>query len=532
MLQLRDLLQSVFLIGSLTALSRVLGLVRDTIIAHHFGASADYDAFLIAFLIPHLLRMLLAEGALSTALIPLLSEQLAKGRELVARFTNNVLTQALIVLPIIVVLGVGLSPYYVPFLADGFNTAKQALTVQLVTFTFPFIMLVGIAAIFMGVLNSRERFFAPAFAPVLFNVGMIVGAVWIAPHVQPPIFGLALGVLLGGLGQLLFQLPFLRGHLQYRFIWDPKDESVQRLLTLMMPMVIGLAVVELNVIVDSKLASRLGDGSIAALQYAVRLFQLPLGVFAIALATALLPRLSRQADPANRQEFIASLEQGLRLAAFILLPATAGLLVLGGPIIQLLFEHGRFVTEDTARTLYALRFLALGLVGYGMTYLLTRAFYALQDTRTPVAISAVTVGLNIALDLLLIGPMGIGGLALATSIAGLTQMSLLMLLLQHRLKTAFIPQIAPGIGRMFLGALLMGTCVYFIDLGLAQMSANEFVRVGLGVTVGLLSYGLLSLWGHLLPEFKPIRPRTESPPFGRKSLALARFKQHFLGRAE
>ncbi len=532
MLQLRDLLQSVLLIGSLTALSRVLGLVRDTIIAHHFGASADYDAFLIAFLIPHLLRMLLAEGALSTALIPLLSEYLVKGRELATRFTNNVLTQALIVLPIIVVLGVGLSPYYVPFLADGFNTAKQALTVQLVTFTFPFIMLVGISAIFMGVLNSHEKFFAPAFAPVLFNVGMIIGAVWIAPHVHPPIFGLALGVLLGGLGQLLFQLPFLRGQLQYRFIWDPKDESVRRLLTLMMPTVIGLAVVELNVMVDSKLASRLGDGSIAALQYAVRLFQLPLGVFAVALATALLPRLSRQADPANRQEFIASLQQGLRLAAFILLPATAGLLVLGGPIIQLLFEHGRFSPEDTARTLYALRFLALGLVGYGMTYLLTRAFYALQDTRTPVAISAVTVGLNIALDLLLIGPMGIGGLALATSLAGLIQMVLLTLLLQGRLGAPIVRSVTPHVVKMALAALLMSMCVYVLDLVLASVNVNEFVRVGLGVTVGLFSYGLLSLWGHLLPEMRLVRPRSETPPFGRKSLALARFKQHFIGRAE
>ncbi|OGF55476.1 MAG: murein biosynthesis integral membrane protein MurJ, partial [Candidatus Fraserbacteria bacterium RBG_16_55_9] len=339
-------------------------------------------------------------------------------------------------------------------------------------------------------------------APVLFNVGMIVGAVWIAPHVNPPIYGLAMGVLLGGLCQLLFQVPFLRGRLSYRFTCDPKDESIQRLLGLMLPTVIGLVVVELNVLVDSKLASRLGDGSIAALQYAVRLFQLPLGVFAVALATALLPRLSRQSDPSNRQEFIASLLQGLRLAAFILLPATIGLLILGGPIIQLLFEHGRFGPEDTARTLYALRFFALGLLGYGMTYLLTRSFYALQDTRTPVAISAVTVGLNIALDLLLIGPLGIGGLALATSIAGLTQMGLLILLLQNRLQVPLVFKIAPEIGKMLLGALFMGICVYGVDRSLAYLDANEFIRVGLSVTVGLLSYGVLALRGHLLPEIR------------------------------
>lgn len=512
MLNLRDLLKSVLLIGSLTALSRVLGLVRDVIIAHEFGASADYDAFLIAFLIPHLLRMLLAEGALSTALIPILSDHLVKGRELAARFTSNVLTHALIVFPILVALGIGLAPHYVPFLADGFNPAKQALTMQLVTFTFPFIMLIGISAILMGVLNSHEKFFAPAFAPVFFNVGMILGALWIAPHVNPPVFGLALGVLLGGLGQLLFQLPFLRGCLRYRWVCVPHDESIRKLLRLMMPAVIGLAVVEVNVLVDSKLASRLGDGSIAALQYAVRLFQLPLGVFAVALATALLPRLSRQAKPENHPEFLASLQQGLRLAAFILLPATVGLLVLGGPIIQLLFEHGRFGPEDTARTVYALRFFSLGLIGYGMTYLITRAFYALQDTRTPVAISAVTVGLNVALDLLLIGPMGIGGLALATSIAGLTQMTLLLLLLQNRLQTSIVAPMALVVGRMMLGALFMGLCVFLADLELAHWDANEFLRVGLGVLAGLLSYGALAFRGHLLPEIgKPRMPAPTAP---------------------
>jgi putative peptidoglycan lipid II flippase len=500
MLNLRDLLPSVLLIAALTVMSRVLGLARDTIIAHEFGASAEYDAFLIAFLIPHLLRMLLAEGALSTALIPLLSEYLAKGREHAARFASNVLTLALIVLPPLVIAGVALAPYYVGFLADGFTAAKQALTVQLVTFTFPFILLIGISAVFMAVLNSRERFFGPAFAPVLFNVGMIVGALGIAPHVNPPIYGLALGVLLGGLCQLLFQLPFLRRSLSYRFRFDPRDEGIKRLLILMLPVVIGLAVVELNLLVDSKLASRLEDGSIAALQYAVRLFQLPLGVIAVALATALLPRLSQQAHPDHRDQFVASLLHGLRLGAFILLPATVGLLVLGSPIIQLLFEHGRFGPEDTTRTLYALRFLAVGLLGYGMTYLLARAFYALQDTRTPVTISAVAVGVNIALDLLLIEPLGIGGLALATAIAGLTQMVLLLTVLERRLQMSLFWQIARPVSRMLVSSCVMGLAVYLVDLPLR--SANEFLRVGIGVATGLLSYGVLTFWAQLLPEMR------------------------------
>ncbi len=491
MWNLRDLLQSVFVIALATGGSRVLGLVREAVIANRFGASADYDAFLIAFMIPNLLRLLLAEGALSTAFIPLFAQHLGRGRELADRFASNVLTVALVFFPLIVALGIWLAPQYVPLLADGFPAAKQALTISLATLMFPFIMLVGIAAVFMGILNSNGRFFAPAWAPVFFNGGMIVGALVIAPQVNPPIYGLAAGVLLGGLGQLLFQVPFLR-FFNYRFTFEPLNEDLRRMMGLLLPTVLGLAVIELNVIVDSKLASRLGDGQIAALQYAVRLFQLPLGVFAVALATVLLPLLSRQAHSENRLEFIASLKQGLHWAAFILLPATAGLLVLGGPIIGLLFEHGRFGPEDTARTLYALRFLALGLVGYGMIYLLTRAFYALQDSRTPVVISAVAVAINIALDLLLIGPMGIGGLALATSLSGFAEMIMLMLVLQHRLEISLMPRIALDLGKISLKALFMGACVYAADLGLSYVNPGEFARVGLGVAVGIASYGLLA----------------------------------------
>jgi putative peptidoglycan lipid II flippase len=485
----------MLVIALATGVSRIFGLVREMVIAHEFGAGAHYDAFVIAFMIPHILRMLLAEGALSAAFIPLLAERLARGRELASRFAGNLLTVALIVFPAVVAVGVWLAPHYIPFLADGFSTAKQQLAVRLTILTFPFIMLVGLAAIAMGVLQSSGRFFAPAFAPVFFNLGLIAGALLIAPHLEPPILGLAWGVLLGGLGQLLFQIPFLRGCLGLRLVLDLRDEGLRRLAGLMLPMVLGLIVVELNMLVDNKLASRLGDGNIASLQYALRLFQLPLGLFAIALATALLPQLSRHsADQAN---FVASLRQGLRLAAFILLPAIVGLVVLGRPIIALLFEHGRFTPQDTARTLYVLRFLAIGLIGYGMSYLLTRAFYALKDTRTPVMVSALAVGLNIALDYLLIGPLGVGGLALATSIAGLAQLALLVLVLQRRLRRPLIAPIAPEVGMMLINASIMGVVVYGADLGLIHLGTGELARVMLGVVTGMISYGALALRGPL-----------------------------------
>jgi len=487
------LLRAASVIALATLASRVLGLGREVAIAHTFGASAAYDAFIIAFLIPHLLRKLLAEGALSTAFIPIYSSLRTTDPDRASRFAGNVGTVALVGFPLIVALGIWGAPALVTLLADGFDPAKQALAAELTRWTFPFIMLVGLAALVMGVLNSHDHFFAPAFAPVLFNIGLIIGAVVIAPNVDPPVMGLAWGVLLGGLGMLAFQLPFLRARLNFQLRLRPNDEDLKRLFVLMGPTVLGLVVVELNVLVDNKLASRLADGSIASLQYAVRLFQLPLGVFAVAVATALLPQLSRLAEPSSREQFIETLQNGLRLATLVLLPATVGLLVLGGPIVGLLFEHGAFTVDDGARTLGALRFLSLGILGYGMTYLATRAFYALQDTRTPMVISSVAVAVNIALDLLLIGPMGVDGLALATAVAGTVQLVISLAVLARRLDTPLSRAVMGDGAKMGLAAGVMGAAVYGVDTVAAGAAVGDAVRTGVGLLVGLVSYGGLAL---------------------------------------
>ncbi len=493
------LLRAASVIALATLASRVLGLGREVAIAHAFGAGAAYDAFIIAFLVPHLLRKLLAEGALSTAFVPLYASLRSTDPDRASRFASAVGTLALVGFPVIVALGIWGAPALVTLLADGFDPAKQALAAELTRWTFPFIMLVGLAALVMGVLNSHDHFFAPAFAPVLFNVGLIVGALVIAPHVDPPAMGLAWGVLLGGLGMLGFQLPFLSNRLDFHLRLRLNDDDLKRLFVLMGPTVLGLIVVELNVLVDNKLASRLADGSIASLQYGVRLFQLPLGVFAVAVATALLPRLSRLAEPSSRQEFVVTLQNGLRLAALVLLPAAVGLIVLGGPIVGLLFEHGAFTASDGARTLGVLRFLSLGILGYGMTYLLTRAFYALQDTKTPMVISSVAVGVNIALDLVLIGPLGVGGLALATAVAGTVQLAISLVVLARRLETPLTGAVVRDGAKMGLAAAAMGAAVCGVEAALASADLGDAGRTGAGLLVGLVSYGGMTL---LIPTMR------------------------------
>lgn len=482
----RDLIRDVFTLSSSTALSRILGLVRDIVIANKFGAGAAYDAYIIAFYVPHLLRRLLAEGALSSAFVPIFTEYLSHSREKAYRFASNTLSLALLFFPVLIALGILFAPYYIPFMADGFSPEKIKLTLNLTAIIFPFIGLIGIAAIFMGILNSYNHFFAPAFAPVLFNLGVILSVLLGASFFPAPIYALAIGVLLGGLGQLLFQAPFLKHRLNYGFILDLTDPGLKKLLAMMLPAVLGLAIFQLNVLVDNKLASRLGDGSISALQYAIRLFQLPLGVFAAAVSSAVLPRLSVAAAQADAEELAQTLRRGITLCAFMSLPAMAGLWALGKPIIQLLFEHGNFQSQDTLRTLYALNFYVPGLIGYALALVLTRAFYALQDTKTPVVIGAATVGLNILLDYALVGPMREGGLALATSIAGLFNMLLLFVLLQRSLKRDLISPIA--LFKMMAASALMGLVTHGFYSWLAKGISNELILVGAPVLFGIALY--------------------------------------------
>ncbi len=479
---MKRLARDVLLLAIATGISRVFGLFRDMTIADRFGAGAAYDAFLIAFFLPQFLRQLLAEGALSTAFIPAYTDALVNDQE-ADRLASNVLSILLIIFPIVVAAGVLLAPYYLPFLASGFPPEKLELSIRLARILFPFIALVGFAAVFMGILNAHHRFFAAATAPVMFNLGMIAGALLISPRFVPPIIGLAIGALIGGAGQLLFQVPaVVRSGFRFRFALRPLHPGTRRMGLLMTPAVIGLAVTQINLLVDNKLASYLGTGAISSLQYAMRLFQLPLGVFAVSIATALLPRLASSAARGEEGLFAGQLRQGVEGGMLVLLPAMVGLFALGREIIALLFQHGSFSPQDTARTAHILYFYIIGILPYGLVYTFTRAFYALGRTSVPLLASAGAVAANIAFDLLLVGPLGARGLALATAISGIVNAAILGLALSRRLTIGGITagKIGVGCGILYAGVIGAKSALHSLPLG---------VNIALSILIGILIYG-------------------------------------------
>jgi len=492
---MKRLARDVLLMALATGISRVFGLFRDVTIADRFGASGAYDAFLVAFFLPHFLRQLLAEGALSTAFVPVFTESLIADKE-ANRFASNVLSILIILFPIIVALGILLAPYYLPFLASGFSEEKLALSIHLARILFPFIALMGFAAVFMGILNAHHRFFAASFAPVLFNLGMISGALFLSSSFSlEPIYGLALGALLGGAGQLLFQIPALRGvGFHFHFTLTPLHPGIRQMGRLMIPALLGLAVTQINLLVDNKIASHLGDGGISSLQYAMRLFQLPLGVFAVSIASALLPRFSAALARGEHDRFSAHIKDGISSSTFILLPAMVGLYAIGPDVIRLLFEHGSFSLPDTLRTAHALSYYLIGVLPYGLMYIFTRAFYAIGRTTLPLLASCCAVAANIAFDLLLVGPMREGGLALATSIAGSVNVAILFLFLWRTIHP-------DGILLRRLGKIALGSGLVFAVAWATRQSIGEgsralavFLPTLLGITFYLVYARASGLW--------------------------------------
>lgn len=479
--------RDIVIIAGATAVSRVFGLFRDIVIADKFGAGTAYDAYLIAFYVPHFLRRLLAEGALALSFIPVYTDYLQSDPEEAGKMAANAINLSLVTFPLIIVGGIWLAPYFIPFLASGFSQPQQALTVELTRVIFPFIGIIGMAALIMGILKSKKSFFAPAFAPVFFNVGVILGALLLGRFFSRPIFGLAVGVLIGGCGQLAFQVPYLKRN---NFVWKPVlfplHPGLKRALRMMAPVIIGLVAMQVNVMVDNKLASHLVAGSVSSLQYATRLYQLPLGLFAIAISTAILPRLSERWAKGDEKDYAEMLNRGVKISLIIVLPATLGLFILGKPIIELLFEHRNFLPSDTLRTVYVLDMYLVGLVGYSFVTLFSRAFYSMKDTLTPVFVSLVAVAVNVALDLLLVGPMEVGGLALATGVSGVVNGGLLLIV--FRIKTGlkdFLPS-AFFLGKVLLAVAVMGLIVIGVRNFIPFKS--DFAIVASGVILGAVSY--------------------------------------------
>ena len=406
-------------IGAATLASRVLGFARDMVVALAFGAGPITDAFFVAFRIPNILRRLLAEGALSTAVIPVFTDYAVNHpRGELVRMLRAILAAALLVLGVTTLVGVLAAPWLLSVIAPGFSEPGQRdLAVLLTRVMFPYLILVGLAAFAMGVLNSQGRFFVAALGPAVLNVGMIAAVLFLARRLDPPIVALAIGVLVGGVGQLLVQLPGLRA---LGLLVPPSRElrhpALGRVARLLLPAVFGLAAVQVMVFVNTLLASLLPAGSISFLYYADRVMEFPLGIFGVALASASLPAMSRQAAAGDTRGVAATLNFALRLAVYVSAPATVGLALLSVPITRVLFEHGRFGPDDTAATAVALVWYAVGLVGFAGARIAAQAFYAIAEPGTAVRLGALAVAANVVAAVALMGPLGHAGLAGASSL--------------------------------------------------------------------------------------------------------------------
>ena len=458
------------IVGGATLLSRVLGFIRDMIIARAFGAGTATDAFFVAFRLPNMLRELLGEGALSAAFIPVFSESLTRrGREAAWRLAWSVLTLLAVVLVLVSAAGILLAPLLIRLIAPGFTAvpSKLSLTVILARVMFPYILFVGLAALLMAILNAQGHFATPALSPSMLNVAMIGCALFLAPHLDPPILALAIGVLLGGAGQLLIQMPVARrrGMRTHRAV-DLRDPDIGRIARLMAPGVAGLAITQVNLFIGTFLASFLSEGSVSVLYYAFRPIQFPIGVFGVAIATAAFPTMARQAANQSLEEVGKTAADSLRLVLFVTLPCMVSLLVFRVPIVQLLFERGEFDRTLTLITADAVFFYALGLAAYVSTRILVPAFYSMQDTATPVKIGAVAVLVNIGSSLLLMRPLGAGGLALATAISSFVNLGLLLRTLRRRLGRLGTSPFLPPLLRLGAASVAMG----LVGLGLKHLS--------------------------------------------------------------
>ncbi|WP_372781796.1 murein biosynthesis integral membrane protein MurJ [Litorivivens sp.] len=419
------LLRSSAVVAVMTLLSRVLGLARDIVIAAMVGATANADAFFVAFKIPNFLRRLFAEGAFSQAFVPVLAEYREKGslatvQHLVDRVAG-VLGGVLLLVTTLAVIG---APVVATIFAPGFynDAAKFALTADMIRITFPYLFLISMTGFAGAILNSYGRFAIPAFTPVLLNVCLIGAALWISPLMTEPAVGLAWGVLLAGFCQLVFQLPFLkRIHLLPRPRWHWRDEGVQKIIGLMIPALFGVSVSQINLLLDTVIASFLPTGSVSWLYYSDRLVELPLGVFAIAIGTVILPSLSRHNIGSDEKSFSATLDWAMRAVLILGVPAAVALFILAEPVLITLFQYGELSMRDVAMATFSLRAYTLGLLAFMLIKVLAPGYFAQQDTKTPVKIGVVAMAANMVLNLLFAIPLhhyfqlGHVGLALATA---------------------------------------------------------------------------------------------------------------------
>lgn len=431
-----NLLKTLATVSGMTLISRILGFVRDVVIARIFGASLATDAFFVAFKIPNLLRRLFAEGAFSQAFVPILAEYRNQRGEQEARLlVDHVAAFLAIALFVVTVAGIAAAPAIIYIGAPGFAAipGKFDLTVSLLRITFPYILFISLVALAGGILNTYSRFSVPAVTPVLLNLSFIVFALWLAPYFDPPVMALAWAVFTGGVLQLAFQVPFLaRLKLLPRFSLDLKDSGVWRIVRQMGPAVFGVSVGQVSLLINMIFASFLVTGSVSWLYYADRLMEFPAGLLGVALGTILLPSLSRFHATQSPQEYSQLLDWGLRLTLLLALPAAAALALLAVPLTATLFQYGEFSASDVFATRQAVIAYSVGLTGLILVKVLAPGFYAQQDIRTPVRIGIVTLVATQLMNLILVWPLKHAGLALAIGLGACLNAALLYRGLRRR----------------------------------------------------------------------------------------------------
>jgi putative peptidoglycan lipid II flippase len=501
----QSLLRSTTLVSLMTFISRMAGFIRDMVLANFFGAQAGMDAFLVAFRIPNFMRRLFAEGAFAQAFVPVLTEyQKMRSPEDVRVFIGRIAGYLGSILTGVTAVGILASPVIVFLFAPGFNldSSRTLLATEMLRITFPFLMLVSLTAMSGAILNTYGYFVIPAFTPVLLNISMILAALYLCPYLPKPVTGLAWGVLIAGIVQLLFQLPFLyRRHL---LVWPSvvrNDEGVNRVLKLMVPALFGVSIAQLNLMVDSIFASFLKVGSVSWLYYTDRLTDFPLGVFGVAIATVILPHLSRRHAEESTDQYSQALDWGLRSILLIGIPAALGLCLFSMPLIASCFAYGKFIMNDVLETQKSLITLSLGVPAFMMVKVLASGFYAQQNISTPVKVGAISMVVNTLLCFVFVWHFAHAGLTLASALSGYVNCGILLFLLIRR--GVFKP--SPGwwkysiqliCANIAIGIYLIsmnGTVEYWLNFSPLMRVCVLFIHVFVAIVLYLLTLGLTGL---------------------------------------
>ncbi len=493
----KGILKAAGILGSATILSRIMGMIRDMVVSRLFGAGMATDAFFAAFQIPNMLRRFFAEGALTAAFVPTFSETLVKeGQERARELANLCFTMLFVVTVAVTLLGVIFSPQIISLMFPGFIKVpgKFEMTVLLNRVMFPYLFFISLVALCMGILNTLRHFFTPAISTVFLNISMILAALFLRPFYQYPITALAVGVLIGGLIQLLLQLPVLWNKgFRIKPAFEFNNPKLKKIALLMLPATLGVGVYYLNITVGNILASLLPQGSVSYLYYAQRLFEFPQGVFTVSVAQAVLPSMSRQAAEGDLHAMKDSLNYGIRLTLFVTIPALAGLIICAEPLMTLLFMGGEFDYKMALYSANALIYYSVGLTCVALVRVLAPAFYALKDTRTPVVTAFIAFLLNLAFSLLLMRPLLHGGLALASSLSALVNMLLLLWLLRKKVGSIGGRQMLATAYKALFASIPMGVASWWLST-LLDWSLPGQKLLKSAVLTGIVLTALLFYW--------------------------------------